>query len=241
MAIAALTSRFATYYSRHGLRGTAQRAGTALKRALFFNRQVVFYCDLASQASPQEPLPSLLKVEKKSGFDELSSQELHELIEFWNPKLARYRIQERFANGASLWFVKSREKLAGYGWTLRGGSIESHYFPFGQDDVHFFDFHVFPQYRGRGMNRLLVGHILRSLAADGQGRAFIEAAEWNQPQLSSLGRTPFRQVGCARKWTIFRRTVVWWTGNLAVKQLAANGRESLSPQRREADTVRKIG
>ncbi len=33
----------------------------------------------------------------------------------------------------------------------------------------FFDFHVFPKYRGRAMDWFLMTHILHSLAAEGQG------------------------------------------------------------------------
>jgi len=90
------------------------------------------------------------------------------MTSFWNPKLAHQSMKERFGLGASLWLIKSRDKLAGYGWTLRGGTVEPHYFPLGQDDVHLFDFHVFPHYRGQGMNPFLVIHILRSLAAEGR-------------------------------------------------------------------------
>jgi ribosomal protein S18 acetylase RimI-like enzyme len=209
MALAALSTRFATYYSRHGLRSTAHRLGLELRRGLFSNHQVLFCCDL-THVLPPEARPSLVKVERKKSYAELNPLDLHEMIAFWNPKLAQQRIEERFCQGAVLWLIKSEERLAGYGWTLRGGTVESHYFPLSQDDVHFFDFHVFPQYRGRGINPLLVNHILRSLAADGRRRAFIEAAEWNQRQLSSLGRTPFRCFGRAMKWTVLHHTLVWW-------------------------------
>ncbi len=119
-------------------------------------------------------------------------------------------MKERFDLGASLWLIRSQDKLAGYGWTLRGRTVEPHYFSIGRDDVHLFDFHVFPQFRGQGMNPFLVIYILCSLASEGAGRAFIEAAEWNQPQLSSLAKTPFRHLGLAKKWTIFGRNVVVW-------------------------------
>jgi GNAT superfamily N-acetyltransferase len=111
--------------------------------------------------------------------------------------------------GASLWLIKLEDNLAGYGWTLRGSSVEPHYFCLGPDDAHLFDFHVFPQYRGRGVNPFLVNSILRSLAAECGGRAFIEAAEWNRAQLASLSRTPFHRLGRARKFTIFRTMVRW--------------------------------
>jgi ribosomal protein S18 acetylase RimI-like enzyme len=110
---------------------------------------------------------------------------------------------------------------------LHGGTVEPHYFPLGWDDVHLFDFHVFPQYRGQGMNPFLVTHILRSLAAEGADRAFIEAAEWNEAQLSSLAKTPFRRLGCARKSTIFGCTIVWWAEN--EEGNVGRGRRSIAP------------
>ena len=220
MQIFVLTSRVWTYYSRHGLWATAHRAVLALRRALLSNRQVVFYCDLATQISPQEAFPNFLKVERKRSDSEIVPQDLQEIIAFWNPKLARRNIEERFRRGASLWLIKSGERLAGYGWTLRGGTIEPYYFPTGESDVQFFDFHVFPKFRGRAIDWFLMMHILRSLASEGGGRAFAEAGEWNRASLSSLTTTPFRRFGYVRKLTIFHQTMVWWAANETVEQTA---------------------
>ena len=211
MAVSTAVSRLADYYRRRGFAATLRRAAVAVKRSLFYGRSVLFYCDLATLAAPPPDLQGGLKVEQKKGFAELSPEDLEAMTSFWNPKLAQRNIKERFGKGASLWLLKSHNHLAGYGWTLKGGTIEPHYFPVGQDDVHLFDFHMFPQYRGQGMNPLLVGEILRSLAREGAGRALIEAAEWNQAQLSSLAKTPFRRLGLARKLTIFNCTIVCWT------------------------------
>jgi ribosomal protein S18 acetylase RimI-like enzyme len=217
MAISTSISRFAAYFTRHGLWATIRRAGLTVRRALFSSRMVLFCCDLAGQTLPPADLPSFLKVERKRSAAELSPEDLEEMTSFWNPTLAHRNMKERFGKGASLWLIKSEGKLAGYGWTLRGRTIEPHYFPPGQDDVHLFDFHVFPRYRGRGMNPFLVTHILRSLATEGAVRALIEAAEWNQAQLSSLSKTPFRRLGWARKLTVFGRTVVCWARNETLK------------------------
>ena len=72
---------------------------------------------------------------------------------------------------------------------------------------------MFPQFRGQGMNPLLVTFILGTMATEGAGRAFIEAAEWNEAQLSSLAKTPFHRLGMARKTTILGRTLVMWDKN----------------------------
>ena len=199
-----------------------RRASLAARRALFASRMVLFYCDLAAQSSPPTALPSLLKAERHRNQTDLSPRDLQEITGFWNSELAGRRIKERFELGASLWLIKVEDHLAGYGWTLQGHTVEPHYFRLAQDDVHLFDFHVFPQYRGRGMNPLLVSYILHSLAAECQGRAFIEAAEWNQAQLSSLRRTPFRRLGSARMFTLLRHTIVCWDNNNAMEQEQRN-------------------
>jgi len=145
-------------------------------------------------------------------------------------------VAERGMRKASLWLIKSEDGLAGYGWTLQGHAMGSYYLPPGENDVHLFDFYVFPKHRGGGTYTLLFNYMLRSLAADGAQRAFTDVAEWNEASLSILSPelcprfrralirsggsldprrlpprpTPFRQLGWARKFTIFRRTIVCW-------------------------------
>jgi ribosomal protein S18 acetylase RimI-like enzyme len=215
MGIANSISRLTAYYTRHGFGATIRRAGLSLKRALFSSRMVVLYCDLANQTTAPVNIPSSLKVERLRNYAELNPQDLKEMTSFWNPKQAHRNIRERFEQGASLWLIKSGDKLAGYGWTLQGRTVEPYYFPLAPDDVHLFDFHVFPQYRGQGINPFLVTHILGGITVESGGRAFIEAAEWNEAQLSSLRKTQFRRMGCAWKSRVFHRTIVCWprTGN----------------------------
>jgi len=211
MSIPDAISRLTDYYSRHGFVATVHRALVAAKRALFYNRMVLFYYDLADGISDTSVFPSAIKVERVGNAARLNSDDLQELTSFWNPKQVCRNIQERFRRGASIWLVKVDDRLAGYGWTLRGDTIEPHYFPLGQDDVHLFDFHVLPEFRGRGLNPLLVTHILSTVATESGGRAFIEAAEWNQAQLASLRKTPFRRLGLARLLTVFGHTLTSWS------------------------------
>lgn len=219
MAISTSISRLKAYYTRHGFGATIRRAGLAVRRALFAGHMVVFYCDLAKQTSPAVGSASSLQIDRLRSEAELSPENLQEMTSFWNPKLARGSIKERFAKGASLWLIQSEDRLAGYGWTLQGRTIEPYYFPLAQEDMHLFDFHVFPQYRGRGINTYLVTYILGDLATNCGGRAFIEAAEWNEAQLSSLRKTPFRRIGRARSYTVFGHTFVSWVENETVKQI----------------------
>lgn len=218
MAISSSIVRLTTYFTRHGFWATVRRAFVAGKRAVFSNRMVLFYCDLSAQSSAAADLPSSLTVERYRTQTDVSLSDLEQISSFLNPLLFKRNIKERFELGGSLWLIKSEGRLAGHGWTLQGHTVEPHYSRLGPDDVHLFDFQVFPQYRGRGMNPQLVGYILRSLAVECRGRAFIEAAEWNLPQLASLRNTPFRCLGLARKFTLLRRTIVCWDDNEAVEQ-----------------------
>jgi len=210
--------RLVTYYGRHGCRATISRAGVAATRALFANRQVVFSCELREPILASPGMPSALNVERLRDHGEVSPREFCQIVSFWNPSLAHRNIRERFKQGASLWVIKREGQLAGFGWTIQGRTLEPHYFRLGPGDVHLFDFLVFPQYRGQGVNPLLVNSILHRLALECQGRAFIEAAEWNRAQLSSLARTPFRRLGSARKITIFGHTLVCWNDRLKTEQ-----------------------
>jgi ribosomal protein S18 acetylase RimI-like enzyme len=219
MGIANSISRLTAYYKRRGFGATIRRAGLAVKRALFSNRMVVFYCDLAKQTTAPVNIPSSLKVERLRSYAELNPQDFQEMTSFWNPKQAHRNIRERFDRGASLWLIKSGDKLAGYGWTLQGRTVEPYYFPLAPDDVHLFDFHVFPQYRGQGINPFLVTQIIHNLPTIGRGRAFIEAAEWNEAQLSSLRKTPFHQLGLARSLAIFGYKFTHWTENETAEQV----------------------
>jgi hypothetical protein len=218
MAISASISRLAAYYKRHGFPATLRRFTLAAKRALFSNRMVLLYCDLSTQYSTSADLPCSLKVERHRSQTDVNPRDLEEITKFWNPLLSTRNIKARFDKGGSLWLIKSEGQLAGYGWTLQGNTVEPHYFRLGPDDIHLFDFQVFPQYRGQGMNPVLVRYILRSLAEDCRGRAFIEAAEWNQQQLASLKRTPFRRLGLATKFTFLKHTIVCWDDKQAAEK-----------------------
>ena len=219
MSVANSVSRFAEYYRRHGFAATIHRLRLASTRVLFASRMVVFYYDLKEPQIPEVNAFQALKVLRLTTLQELSPKHFDEMTSFWRPNVAGRNICERFKKGASLWLLMCEDQLAGFGWTLQGCTMEPYYFPLAKDDVHLFDFHVFPAYRGRGLNPFLIGRILDVLATKCGGRAFIEAAEWNDSQLSSLGKTPFRRLGLVRSCTILQHTFVSWTRHTLAAQM----------------------
>jgi ribosomal protein S18 acetylase RimI-like enzyme len=223
MAITDSISRLTAYYRRHGFWATIRRAGVSVRRTLSSTRMVVFYCDLAKQPTAPLNTPSSLKMERLRSYSELTPQNFQEIINVWNPKLAHRSIRERFAQGATLWLIKSEDKLAGYSWTLRGRTIAPYYFLLGEDDVQLFDFYVIPKFRGRAILWFLVAHILHNLKDEGAARVFGDVAEWNQASLSFYRMTPFRRLGLARSFTIRGRTFTQWVESETGQQAPKGG------------------
>jgi hypothetical protein len=217
MRVSDSISRLVDYYRRHGLGATIRRAKLAGQRALFADRMVVFYCDLDERRLRPVNLPKAFSVKRLKALNELSAQNLQEITDFWNAKLANRRIRDRFDKGASLWLVESEDRLAGYGWTLEGQTIAPYYFPLGPDDVQLFDFYVFPTFRGRAIHWVLTSYILHLLATEGRSRAFADTAEWNLAQLASFKMTPFRRLGVARSFATHGHSLTSWVKNETIE------------------------
>ena len=196
-----------------------RRAGLGVRRSLFAGRMIVFYSDLSTPSGRPVNIPSSMRVDRLLSETELTQSDFQEITSFWNPKQARRNVKERFAKNASLWLIKSEDRVAGYGWTIQGRTIAEYYFPIGTNDVQLFDFYVFPKFRGRAIHWLLTAYILQTLATEGAARAYADTAEWNQAQLSSFRMTPFRRLGLVRSFTIFGHTFASWVEDETVKQI----------------------
>lgn len=201
-------NRLREFHRVHGTRATVQRFTVGLKRAAARGQMVLFACDLPVKS----PAAAAKNVERKSSPVSLATTDLERLVSHWNPEAMRRLVTERFAAGAELWLWRESGIIAASGWTLKGRAMEPHFFPLQQGDVHLFDFFVFPEFRGRGLNPALVGQILAALSGEGLQRALIEAAAWNKPQLASLKKTPFQKLGIARK-SLWGKTTVVWSGH----------------------------
>lgn len=200
-----LIARLRNYQRTHGVPATLRRGALALRLAATPGRMVLFACELPVPGSP----PATGALERKKTLESVSAVELARLVFHWNPDTIRRLMTERFAANAELWLLREQGKIAAYGWTLKEKTMESHYYPLQPGDVHLFDFFVFPEFRGRGLNPALVGQILGAMGRDGMKRALIEAASWNTAQLASLKKTTFRQLGVARKSVLGKAGVVW--------------------------------
>jgi hypothetical protein len=204
-------TRFCFFIRRYGIPATFSRITLELRRLRKGSRMVLFYFDLSEMDDGSTLQVANSCIERKRDLSQLDADDCSQILNSGNPLVIKFLIEKRFVQGASLWLFKDHGKIAGFGWTLVGRNMEPHFFPLTPVDIHFFDFFVFPEHRGRRINPSLVNGILKQLSHESRGRAYIECAEWNESQLASLKYTPFQTFGIASKHTRSGKTVVVWS------------------------------
>lgn len=221
--------RVTEYFKRYGLAETVKRAGQGARRALFANRMVVYCCDLTMTPLKPVNIPESMSIERVRSERELRSKDREVITSFWNPDLAQRNVQDRFQKGATLWLIRSGEAMAGYGWTIQGQPISPYYFPILPGDVQFFDFLVFPKFRGRAIQWLLTACIFQTLKGEGVSRAFADTHEWNKAQLASFKMTTFRPIGMVRTITLLGRSFMTWSEMETGKARTTNATHRAAP------------
>jgi len=107
--------------------------------------------------------------------------------------------------------LRQEADVLGFVWTVERTPIQPYFFPLTAGDVHMFDNEIFFEYRGRGLNPLLIRTVLAQLRQAGLARVFIETLERNTPERKSLAKTAFKPIGVVRKRHIRHKTVVTWS------------------------------
>ena len=198
------------YYERNGLFQTCKRGLEHLWLLCFRSGMVVFSCDLKDAKPAAAGIPGGLTFESIACEEEMPSEYQENFAKFYSPILTRQENPERFKQGAVCFLVRSHGRLAGFGWSIRARTREPYFLRLADTDVHLFDFFVFPEFRGQGINPAIVSFILARSAEQGCQRAFIETAVWNAAELASLRKTPFRKLGVVRSVTLFGRVIAVW-------------------------------
>ena len=203
--------RAGNYLRKHGLKKTASRFLTQVKRQILVNREVVFWLDLSTW-SPE--------ARSADGYSVVSIERTADIPEAFRALLAQEypaELQERdnrrrLGEGATLWCLRRSTEFIGFTWTVPGKTLKPYYFPLTPRDVHIIANFIFPAYRGQRLNSVLMQHVLHALKTAGAQRAYIETAEWNEAELRSLDRSGFIRLGRGSRRARQGRTVVtWWS------------------------------
>ena len=211
MQIKASYLRARKYFQRHGAKATVKRALLSVRNHFFFNREVVFWVDLLNRKSEEPAIQEKFVVERMEERSEIPNEMLKCLAEHQAEELLDNNLRERFERGASLWCLRMDGDFIGYIWSSVGKAMKPHYLPLTERDVHLFDNFIFPKYRGRMQNSILMNHVLDRLKIQGLQRAYIETAEWNHLELKSLAKIRFVRIGLAkRRFRQGKSIVTWW-------------------------------
>ena len=198
--------RIVFFFRKNGLATTGFRLWTAINRFRYLGRMFLYSCRLPVPGPFTDEGVAVERVVEGA----IPEEDRSRLLDSPFPADRARQIEARFAAGSILWLARVDGILAGYGWTLQGNTVEPYFFPLQKEDIHFYDFFVYPEFRGRGINVVLVNQILYALDKLSMRRALIECAAWNDSQIRSLGKTRFRLHAIASKWILGGRTLVLW-------------------------------
>ena len=203
-------TRFTRYYNSKGLSTTIRRIVQKFAESLFEKPYILFYADLAGINDAEHSLPKNFNVTSYQNERDVPQKDLEAFFDYLGEKMMRYYLKTRLHRGASLWVVKVDGTPAGYLWSIRGDTIQPHYFPLTENDVNLFDDLIFEKFRGRGINPLFVNEVLCRLKHQSLTRAFIDTNVTNCPEIHSLAKTGFKQFATARKFRLGKRNFTTW-------------------------------
>ncbi len=180
---------------------------------IYYGRKnILFYADLKSRGIKEIVLPKGVSIECCECKEDVSQQDWEIFCRHFRENYLQSTMKERFGKGALLWLLKVKGTLAGYIWTIRGTTINPYVRLLMPDEVNFFDNMVFENFRGRGINPVLVNYVLSEMQKQNCIRAFIETRTTNIAEIRSLAKTDFRKYGLARShlsWKHSHLSVGW--------------------------------
>ncbi len=199
------------YYRKHGLWKSAKQVCIKIKEGMFPEPDVVYYANLIPLKSRNLPVQNEIRVVERKTADQLTPDEKSTLFDQIGRNLIGPQLAERFGRGASAWFVYYKDQFAGMVWTLVGDTVEPFYYFLTPEDVHVFNNVIFPEYRGQGINPVLIETVLHDLSERGLVRAYIETRVSNLAEQKSLAKTSFQPMGTAQKKIRRNRRITFWS------------------------------
>lgn len=206
--------RFRRYYKDHGFLSLIRRTGVIFWRTFLQKKTILFYTDLADFENMKIDLPENVIIERKDCEDDIIPEDITKLTEQRGKYRGRgavlHQMKERLRNGARLWLIRVDGHFAGFLWSMRSGTVAPFYFPLTNNDVVIFDIETFSEFRGRGLNPLLMNFTMYKLKREGVLRFFICVNVWNKSSIHALRKTCFGKFGVARKFHVFNKNFVIW-------------------------------
>lgn len=116
--------------------------------------------------------------------EDIGEVEHIERLSFSSPWSSQFfSLELKKKNFAYYWVLEFNQMLVGYAgyWKI-------------QDEAHLVTFAIHPSYRGRGLGKVLLTHILRDARKKGIKRVTLEVRESNQPAQHLYERFGFKKI-----------------------------------------------
>lgn len=191
--------RIRRYCRSQGVARTILRLFQKAFGQVFHRREAVYYVELTKDSHEKPELPQNISVEVLSKSENVPTEMIKAFSRSHCEGILRNEMERRFPEGANLWLLKVEGVIVGYIWSIVQDTITPYYWPLTPNDVHLFDNEIFPEYRGQGLNVVLLEYVLVRLRQEGLVRAFIEANLTNKAQRRSLKKTAFTEICCGVK------------------------------------------
>ncbi len=186
--------RIRRYCRSQGVARTILRISQKAFGQVFHRWEVVYCVELMKGSHEKSELPQNMSVEVLSKSENVPTKMIKAFSRYHCGEILRNEMERRFPEGANLWLLKVEGVIVGYIWSIVQNTIKPYYWPLTPNDVHLFDNEIFPEYRGQGLNAVLLEYVLVRLRQEGFVRAFIEANLTNKAQRRSLKKTAFTEI-----------------------------------------------
>jgi RimJ/RimL family protein N-acetyltransferase len=210
MGIARNIRRFADSLRSQGVLPTLRRASQAVSREYIHTRFIVYRVNLIEEEIQKPQNPNNFSITRYRGKAEIAPEDLDALYSKRDRQEFESQMDRRFGKRAVLWLVRHEGKIAFFMWTILEKHVAPYFLPLGPKDCLVFDVEAFPDFRGMGVLPFALNTALGEFAREGIQNVYIDTAVWNEPCIRSLRKTPFRQIGVARKHKIFGKNIVLW-------------------------------
>lgn len=99
-----------------------------------------------------------------------------------------------FAEGGTLYLVMAGNEIACHGWTIRRSSLNDWHAEISDDAVIVYAAGTRQKFRGRGLQRVRLRHII-AVEKERGATLYCDAAEWNAVTRRNIEACGFRQIG----------------------------------------------
>ena len=210
-----LLDRLKHHYKNKGFFSIFYSMLQRIWRALFYNKDVLFYRDISTIDESDVPLPPNITVRHFSKIEEIPQKDLLWLYKIRGGQLLVQNLLNHFFQiKATLWFVYLDDKVVGWrcSKTQEIGFFKHFFqhFPLTPKDAVCGAAEIFPEYRGRGINPTMLKLMFLEMKKSGINRIYLVIKEWNHANIKSVQKADFKKIGIAKEINILGKKIIIW-------------------------------